>query len=334
MEVTGGGKERTRSEVAAVRRAFASNRSRHSRRNATTAPRFRASRWAPPPSPAGASVREAGQRQAGELASRAADTALAAAIAAGRFPSLRLPNMAAAGSRAARRPALATPRGSGDRTVFLFDRRREQADPDEKVLSYGNTNYRGFRSAVCQVPGAVGEGRQASERARRRGRRGRGAPQPPPTFRLAAAAPRARGGARGSAEQPGRGGRLRLPRGERTAAAASLPCPRTFLPGRLGGGGGDTAPAALASPSTGHWARRAENTRAGRPAVRGAVAGAAAPGGGRERSGRHRSSPARGTDGGGRMGRCPWCGAEKWRVGEVLFVLSNVSARSASRFLS
>ncbi|KAK2546229.1 Smchd1 [Columba livia] len=61
--------------------------------------------------------------------------------------------MAAAGSRAARRPALATPRGSGDRTVFLFDRRREQADPDEKVLSYGNTNYRGFRSAVCQAFG-------------------------------------------------------------------------------------------------------------------------------------------------------------------------------------
>uniref|UniRef100_A0A8C3LWC6 Structural maintenance of chromosomes flexible hinge domain containing 1 n=1 Tax=Chrysolophus pictus TaxID=9089 RepID=A0A8C3LWC6_CHRPC len=41
----------------------------------------------------------------------------------------------------------------GDRTVFLFDRRREQADPDEKVLSYGKNNYRGFRSAVCQAFG-------------------------------------------------------------------------------------------------------------------------------------------------------------------------------------
>uniref|UniRef100_A0A8C3LX65 Structural maintenance of chromosomes flexible hinge domain-containing protein 1 n=1 Tax=Chrysolophus pictus TaxID=9089 RepID=A0A8C3LX65_CHRPC len=46
-----------------------------------------------------------------------------------------------------------SPRGGGDRTVFLFDRRREQADPDEKVLSYGKNNYRGFRSAVCQAFG-------------------------------------------------------------------------------------------------------------------------------------------------------------------------------------
>ncbi|KAJ7395253.1 hypothetical protein BTVI_156751 [Pitangus sulphuratus] len=60
---------------------------------------------------------------------------------------------AAGGGRAPRRPALLTPRGSGDRTVFLFDRRREQADPDEKVLSYGKDNYRAFRSAVCQAFG-------------------------------------------------------------------------------------------------------------------------------------------------------------------------------------
>ncbi|KAJ7419092.1 hypothetical protein WISP_55912 [Willisornis vidua] len=61
---------------------------------------------------------------------------------------------AAAGSgRAPRRPPLLTPRGSGDRTVFLFDRRREQANPDEKVLSYGKDNYRSFRSAVCQAFG-------------------------------------------------------------------------------------------------------------------------------------------------------------------------------------
>uniref|UniRef100_A0A8U7ME37 Structural maintenance of chromosomes flexible hinge domain-containing protein 1 n=1 Tax=Corvus moneduloides TaxID=1196302 RepID=A0A8U7ME37_CORMO len=58
---------------------------------------------------------------------------------------------AAGGGRAPRRPALLTPRGNGDRTVFLFDRRREQADPDEKVLRYGKDNYRAFRSAVCQV---------------------------------------------------------------------------------------------------------------------------------------------------------------------------------------
>ncbi|KAL9869894.1 structural maintenance of chromosomes flexible hinge domain-containing protein 1 [Geothlypis trichas] len=69
--------------------------------------------------------------------------------------SPQLPNMAAAagGGRAPRRPALLTPRGNGDRTVFLFDRRREQADPDEKVLSYGKDNYRAFRSAVCQAFG-------------------------------------------------------------------------------------------------------------------------------------------------------------------------------------
>ncbi|KAM6350259.1 structural maintenance of chromosomes flexible hinge domain-containing protein 1 isoform 2-T2 [Podargus strigoides] len=58
---------------------------------------------------------------------------------------------AAGSSRGARRPVLLTPRGGEDRTVFLFDRRREQADPDEKVLSYGKDSYRGFRSAVCQV---------------------------------------------------------------------------------------------------------------------------------------------------------------------------------------
>ncbi|KAM6135520.1 structural maintenance of chromosomes flexible hinge domain-containing protein 1 isoform 2-T2 [Pterocles gutturalis] len=63
--------------------------------------------------------------------------------------------MAAAGggSRGPRRPVLLTPRGKGDRTVFLFDRRREQTDADEKVLSYGKDNYRGFRSAVCQAFG-------------------------------------------------------------------------------------------------------------------------------------------------------------------------------------
>ncbi|XP_030337144.1 structural maintenance of chromosomes flexible hinge domain-containing protein 1 isoform X2 [Strigops habroptila] len=60
---------------------------------------------------------------------------------------------AAGGSRGTRRPVLLTPRGNGDRTVFLFDRRREQADPDEKVLNYGKDNYRGFRSAVCQAFG-------------------------------------------------------------------------------------------------------------------------------------------------------------------------------------
>ncbi|XP_067146775.1 structural maintenance of chromosomes flexible hinge domain-containing protein 1 isoform X2 [Apteryx mantelli] len=64
---------------------------------------------------------------------------------------------AAGGSRGARRPVLLTPRGSGDRTVFLFDRRRAQADPDEKVLSYGKDNYRGFRSAVCQAFGIASD---------------------------------------------------------------------------------------------------------------------------------------------------------------------------------
>ncbi|KAM6350260.1 structural maintenance of chromosomes flexible hinge domain-containing protein 1 isoform 3-T3 [Podargus strigoides] len=65
---------------------------------------------------------------------------------------------AAGSSRGARRPVLLTPRGGEDRTVFLFDRRREQADPDEKVLSYGKDSYRGFRSAVCQAFGiASGE---------------------------------------------------------------------------------------------------------------------------------------------------------------------------------
>ncbi|XP_053805479.1 structural maintenance of chromosomes flexible hinge domain-containing protein 1 isoform X1 [Vidua chalybeata] len=60
---------------------------------------------------------------------------------------------AAGGGRAPRRPAMLIPRSNGDRTVFLFDRRREQADPDEKVLSYGKNNYRAFRSAVCQAFG-------------------------------------------------------------------------------------------------------------------------------------------------------------------------------------
>uniref|UniRef100_A0A674HNF9 Structural maintenance of chromosomes flexible hinge domain-containing protein 1 n=1 Tax=Taeniopygia guttata TaxID=59729 RepID=A0A674HNF9_TAEGU len=60
---------------------------------------------------------------------------------------------AAGGGRSPRRPLLLTPRGNGDRTVFLFDRRREQADPDEKVLSYGTDSYRAFRSAVCQAFG-------------------------------------------------------------------------------------------------------------------------------------------------------------------------------------
>ena len=60
---------------------------------------------------------------------------------------------AAGGSRGARKSMQLSPRGGGDRTVFLFDRRREQADPDEKVLSYGKNSYRGFRSAVCQAFG-------------------------------------------------------------------------------------------------------------------------------------------------------------------------------------
>ncbi|RMC15537.1 hypothetical protein DUI87_07731 [Hirundo rustica rustica] len=60
---------------------------------------------------------------------------------------------AAGGGRTPRRPALLTPRGNGDRTVFLFDRRREQADPNEKVLSYGKDSYRAFRGAVCQAFG-------------------------------------------------------------------------------------------------------------------------------------------------------------------------------------
>jgi len=63
---------------------------------------------------------------------------------------------AAGGSRGARKSMQLSPRGGGDRTVFLFDRRREQADPDEKVLSYGKNSYRGFRSAVCQVQGGGG----------------------------------------------------------------------------------------------------------------------------------------------------------------------------------
>ncbi|XP_068023001.1 structural maintenance of chromosomes flexible hinge domain-containing protein 1 isoform X2 [Melanerpes formicivorus] len=61
------------------------------------------------------------------------------------------------GSRGGRRPALLTPCGNGDRTVFLFDRRREQADREEKVLSYGTDNYRAFRSAVCQTFGIADE---------------------------------------------------------------------------------------------------------------------------------------------------------------------------------
>lgn len=66
----------------------------------------------------------------------------------------------AGGGRSPRKPALLTPRGNGDCTVFLFDRRREQVDPDEKVLSYGKDNYRAFRSAICQVRGrADGVGR-------------------------------------------------------------------------------------------------------------------------------------------------------------------------------
>ncbi|XP_065609251.1 structural maintenance of chromosomes flexible hinge domain-containing protein 1 isoform X2 [Cyrtonyx montezumae] len=64
---------------------------------------------------------------------------------------------AAGGSRGARKPMLLSPRASGDRTVFLFDRRQEQADPDEKVLSYGKNNYRGFRSAVCQAFGITSD---------------------------------------------------------------------------------------------------------------------------------------------------------------------------------
>ncbi|XP_056340548.1 structural maintenance of chromosomes flexible hinge domain-containing protein 1 isoform X2 [Oenanthe melanoleuca] len=58
---------------------------------------------------------------------------------------------AAGGGRTPRKSALLTPRGNGDRTVFLFDRRREQADSDEKVLSYSRDSYRAFRSAVCQA---------------------------------------------------------------------------------------------------------------------------------------------------------------------------------------
>ncbi|XP_019402215.1 PREDICTED: structural maintenance of chromosomes flexible hinge domain-containing protein 1 [Crocodylus porosus] len=42
---------------------------------------------------------------------------------------------------------------SGGDTVFLFDRRWEEADPDEKALSCGGGSYRGFRSAVCQAFG-------------------------------------------------------------------------------------------------------------------------------------------------------------------------------------
>lgn len=62
---------------------------------------------------------------------------------------------------------LLTPRGNGDRTVFLFDRRQEQADPDEKVLNYGKDNYRSFRSAVCQVLVTGREGGRAAAAAGR-----------------------------------------------------------------------------------------------------------------------------------------------------------------------
>ncbi|XP_073187567.1 structural maintenance of chromosomes flexible hinge domain-containing protein 1 isoform X6 [Lepidochelys kempii] len=58
---------------------------------------------------------------------------------------------AAGGGTRAPQPSLSGPHGSGDRTVFLFDRRQEQGDPKEKVLSCDAETYRGFRSAVCQA---------------------------------------------------------------------------------------------------------------------------------------------------------------------------------------
>ncbi|XP_066848929.1 structural maintenance of chromosomes flexible hinge domain-containing protein 1 isoform X2 [Anser cygnoides] len=120
--------------------------------------RFPAARPAPLlPGRGGAFRPAAARRQAGELAGQAPGGAAAAAIVAGRFPSLGLPNMAAAagGGRGSRKPAPAASRsgGGGDRTVFLFDRRREQADPDEKVLSCGTDSPRAFRGAVCQAFG-------------------------------------------------------------------------------------------------------------------------------------------------------------------------------------
>lgn len=241
---------------------------------------------------------------------------------------------AAGGSRGARRPVLLTPRGSGDRTVFLFDRRWEQADLDEKVLSYGKDNYRGFRSAVCQVPRAEGGGG-------REGGRGAAAPltpppaaagagvaeegrasQPPPPFRAAGPGGAGGGGsrhvpqphvrARGTAAPAARArpvavGRrgwsegsclLRLPGGARAAAPASLP--RTFLPGQAGERRGETAPAPSASRSPGQRAPRPEKGRRGQQQGGRRRGGAgAAPGGGREGNGRPGSSPARGTGGGG-----------------------------------
>ncbi|CAM5090334.1 unnamed protein product [Eretmochelys imbricata] len=58
---------------------------------------------------------------------------------------------AAGGGARAPEPSLSGPHGSADRTVFLFDRRQEQGDPKEKVLSCDAETYRGFRSAVCQA---------------------------------------------------------------------------------------------------------------------------------------------------------------------------------------
>uniref|UniRef100_A0A8C3C1C1 Structural maintenance of chromosomes flexible hinge domain-containing protein 1 n=1 Tax=Cairina moschata TaxID=8855 RepID=A0A8C3C1C1_CAIMO len=47
--------------------------------------------------------------------------------------------------------------GGGERSVFLFDRRREQADPEEKALSCGRDSYRAFRAAVCQAFGIASD---------------------------------------------------------------------------------------------------------------------------------------------------------------------------------
>ncbi|XP_074843463.1 structural maintenance of chromosomes flexible hinge domain-containing protein 1 isoform X2 [Carettochelys insculpta] len=54
-------------------------------------------------------------------------------------------------------PSLSGPRGTTERTVFLFDRRWEQGDPREKALSCGEETYRGFRNAVCQALGISSE---------------------------------------------------------------------------------------------------------------------------------------------------------------------------------
>lgn len=152
---------------------------------------------------------------------------------------------AAGGSRGARKLMHLSPRGGGDRTVFLFDRRREQADQDEKVLSYGKNNYRGFRSAVCQVQG--GGGRGVTERVvTRRPARGRDRCGRPGRRR------RYRHG-----EGRGEPGREPVPRSRAQPPGPLRPASSGGAASPLGGGGGNrTAAPPRGEPLSGSSERR------------------------------------------------------------------------------